>query len=105
MRENAYQASLIRKLKRLFPGCVLLKNDSAYLQGIPDWIMLYGPYWAALEIKASADSRHRPNQDYYVEMLDDMSFAAFIFPENEEEVLRDLQSALGPRRSTRISRR
>ena len=64
MAENAYQAKFIRKLKRRFPGCEVLKNDSGYRQGIPDWTMFYGPYWAMLEIKDSLKAKRRPNQDH-----------------------------------------
>src|SRR6187397_1041296 len=80
--ENAYQARLIRKLKRLFPGCEILKNDSGYRQGILDLTILFGPFWAMLEVKASEDAPLRPNQGYYVKKLNDMSFAAIIYPEN-----------------------
>ena len=93
MTESAYQSKLIRKLKRLFPGCVVLKNDSSYIQGIPDLTLLWGPHWAALEVKAHATASQRPNQDYYVRQMADMSFAAFVYPENEGEVLLALQEA------------
>ena len=93
MAENAFQAKLIRKLKRMFPGCEVLKNDSGYKQGILDLTILWGTHWAMLEAKASRDARKRPNQDYFVEKLNGMSFAAFIYPENEEEVLAALQEA------------
>lgn len=93
MTEAAYQGKLIRKLKRMFPGCVVLKNDPGYQQGMLDLTLLFGSMWAMLEVKASAQARTRPNQGYYVEQLDNMSFAAFIYPENEEEVLIALQEA------------
>lgn len=94
MRENRYQAQLIKTLQEMFPGAIILKNDSEYLQGIPDLLILYGDKWAALEVKASHNSEHQPNQEYYVSLMDLMSFAAFIYPENEEAVLYDLQRAL-----------
>lgn len=100
MTENRYQAKLIRKLEALFPGCVILKNDPQYRQGILDLTLFYGPTWACLEVKASATAAERPNQAYYVEQLNDMSFAAFIFPENEEEVLAALQEAFSSRGAT-----
>lgn len=93
MLESKYQAYLIKELRRLFPGCVVLKNDTDYLQGIPDLLILWRRRWAALEVKPRANAPHQPNQDYYVDLLDEMSFAAFIYPENEEDVLSDLQSA------------
>jgi hypothetical protein len=101
--EAAYQSKLIKKLKRLFPGCVILKNDPQYVQGILDLTLFYGPTWAMLEVKAHAAAAERPNQAYYVEQMRDMSFAAFIFPENEEEVLAALQEAFASRGATCVS--
>ena len=91
--ERIFQSELIKELKELFPGCIILKNDPTYIQGIPDLLILYGKHWAVLENKKSAKASHRPNQDYYVKKMDDMSFGRFIYPENEEEVLNDLQQA------------
>lgn len=99
--ESKFQAHLIERLHELFPGCFVLKNDSGYLQGVPDLLVLYRDKWAMLEVKASADADEQPNQAYYVNLLDNMSFAAFIYPENEEDVLDDLQRALSPRRTAR----
>jgi hypothetical protein len=103
MLESTYQARLIKKIKQRFPGCVVLKNDPDYLQGILDLSIFYGDKWAMLEVKMSADASVQPNQNYYVDKLNGMSFAAFIYPENEEEVLDALQHALEPHRSARIS--
>lgn len=94
-RENTYQPRLIKKLEKLFPGCFILKNDSGYLQGVPDLLVLYRNHWAMLEVKRSANEDKEPNQEYYVELLGEMSFAAFIYPENEEEVLHALQQTFG----------
>ena len=105
MKENKFQSELIKDIKRLFPGCLVLKNDPNYIQGIPDLLILYGKRWAALECKRSATATVRPNQSYYVKRMNKMSFSRFIFPENKEEVLRELQSAFKSRRSTRISKR
>lgn len=102
MRESVYQTYLIKRIKNILPGCIILKNDTDYLQGIPDLLILFRRRWAALEVKASARSPEQPNQSWYIEAMDDMSFAAFIYPENEEEVLDDLQQALRPRRRTRV---
>jgi len=97
MTEAAYQGRLIRKLKRTFPGCEVLKNDPNYVQGILDLTLFYGPCWAMLEVKASSSSAERPNQAFYVEQMNNMSFAAFIYPENEEEVITALQEAFASR--------
>ena len=91
MLESKFQSELIKELKLIFPGCVILKNDSSYIQGIPDLTVLYKDKWAVLECKRKKDVKIRPNQDYYVGKLNEMSFSRFIFPENKEEVLRELQ--------------
>jgi hypothetical protein len=88
--ENKFQAELIRDLKTRFPGCIVLKNDSSYMQGIPDLTIFYGSRWATLEVKRDQNAQHQPNQDYYVETMNRMSYSAFIFPENKEEVLNEL---------------
>lgn len=103
MAENKYQAKLIKKLKRLFPGCVVLKNDSAYIQGMLDLTVLYRDRWATLEVKDHEGASERPNQRYYQQLMDDMSFSAFIYPENEEEVLAALQEAFTSRRQACVS--
>lgn len=102
MLERDYQAQLIRKIKRMFPDCVVLKNDCSYGQGIPDLTILYRDRWAMLEVKTSKAARNQPNQTWYVDRLNEMSFAAFIYPSNEEYVLNDLQCAFGLNRSARI---
>lgn len=102
--ESAFQANLILDIKDLFPGCIVLKNDEQYIQGIPDLLILYNNKWAALECKRSNYEPYRPNQEYYIERMDKMSYATMICPENKEEVLYELQQTLQPRRSTRISK-
>lgn len=88
--ESKFQSKLIRSLKDRFENVMVLKNDPTYIQGIPDLLVLYNDKWAALECKDSTKARRRPNQNYYISKMDDMSFAAFIYPENYEEVLDEL---------------
>lgn len=95
MLERNFQSDLIKELRYRFPGCIIMKNDPNYIQGIPDLIILYGDKWATLELKKHAKAKHRPNQDYYVGRMDEMSFSRFIYPENKEEVLYELQQAFG----------
>jgi len=101
-RENKFQASLVKELHTLFPEAIITKMDSGKIQGIPDILILNGPNWATLEVKRSATEHHQPNQDYYVAKMNRMSFSRFIFPENKEEVLNDLQQAFRTRRRTRL---
>lgn len=96
-RENQFQSALIKELKKIFPGCMVLKNDSSYYQGIPDLLVLYKDKWAMLECKRSSTATHRPNQDYYIEKFGKMSYASFISPDNKEEVLDELQQTFQPR--------
>ena len=87
---DGFEQHVKETIDKMFPGCIILKNDPQYLQGIPDLSIFYGDRWAMLEVKRSEDESHRPNQDYYVGYLSRMGFASFIFPENEEEVLQEL---------------
>lgn len=105
MRESGFQASVIRELNEVFPGCIVLKNDPNYLQGFPDLLVLYKNKWAALEVKRSRSARAQPNQEYYVDILGEMSYAAFIYPENRELIFDELQRTFQPRRQTRLSQR
>lgn len=91
--ERDFQADLIKEIKKRFDGCIVTKLDSSIIQGIPDLLVLYKDRWATLECKKSSKASKRPNQEYYVQKMDEMSFSRFICPENREEVLSDLQQA------------
>ena len=91
MLESKFQSNLIKEIKAEFPGCVVLKNDSSYLQGIPDLSVFYKDKWAMLEVKKSANASHQPNQDYYVNKMNEMSYSKFVYPENKDEVLNELK--------------
>ena len=95
MREGDYQNKLIKRLLKEFPDCLIIKNDAGYIQGIPDLLVLNGPNWAMLEVKVSEDAPVQANQYHYVELLNSMSYASFVFPENEEMVIDALQSTFG----------
>lgn len=105
MRESAFQSAVIRELKSRLPGCIVIKNDPNYIQGFPDLLVLYGTRWGALECKVSSRSRIQPNQEYYIDLLDEMSYASFICPDNKEDVLDEIQLALRPRGEARIFKR
>lgn len=105
MLENKYQRHIVKRLETTFDGCMILKNDSGYRQGIPDLLILYNDRWAMLEVKAAYDFSFQPNQAYYLGILNDMSFAAVIYPENEDEIFNDLQHTFSARRQTRLSKR
>lgn len=93
--ESKFQAALIKELRLMFPKCVILKNDSGYLQGVPDLAILWRNHWAVLECKKDEGAACQPNQRYYVKEWNEMSFASFIFPANKEAVLSELRRAFG----------
>ena len=89
--ESGFQDNLIKDLKTIFPGCMVFKMDQ--IQGIPDLLILYKDKWASLECKKFANARKRPNQEYYVDLMNKMSISKFIYPENTTEVLHELQQS------------
>lgn len=91
MLERKFQSELIKELKKRFPGCMVLKNDANYIQGFPDLTILHKDRWAVLECKKGEKEKHQPNQDYYVEKLNGMSYSAFICPENKQQIMRELE--------------
>ena len=104
MLENEFKTKLIKKIEQRLPGSIVVHLDPTEKQGIPDLLVLYKDKWATLEGKKTAKASKRPNQDYYVNQMNEMSFSRFIYPENEEEVLDELQQAFTARRPARISR-
>ena len=87
--ESGFQDRLRDELKERFPGCMTFKMDQ--IQGVPDLLVLYKDKWASLECKKNANAKRQPNQEYYVGLMNEMSFSRFICPENKEEVLNELQ--------------
>ena len=100
-KESKFQKNLIKEIEERFPGAMVLKNDSKYIQGIPDLSVFYKKHWATLECKRSKNERHQPNQDGYVDKMNDMSFSSFIYPENKEEVLDAMERSFKVRRASR----
>ena len=89
--ESGFQDKLQKEIKEMFPGCMTFKMDQK--QGIPDLLVLHKDKWASLECKKSANAKRQPNQNYYVDKMNEMSFSRFIYPENKEEVLNELREA------------
>ena len=92
-KESDFQSDVIDEIQKTYDGCIVTKLDSGYIQGIPDFLILYKNRWAALEFKKDENAPPRPNQPYYVDRMNKMSFSRFIYPENKEEVMHDLQQA------------
>ena len=94
-KESRFQHEVIQELEERLPGCVVMKNATGLKDGFPDISVYRGRNWAMLECKRSESESHRPNQDWWVERLNDMSFASFIYPENRGEVLDSVVEYLG----------
>lgn len=103
-KESDFQKDIINELQERLPGSIVMKTDPRYIQGLPDLLVLFNDRWASLECKRSATANKQPNQDTYVEMMNNMSISRFIYPENKEEVLNEVQSALQSRRKSRSIR-
>lgn len=93
--ESNFQSNLIKEIKNILPGCIVLKNDPNYIQGFPDLTILHKDKWAVLEVKREKNASKQPNQEHYILTANSMSFASFVYPENKEEVLDGLQRTLG----------
>lgn len=94
--ESKFERKLVKKLERQYPGAYVIKTNPNHIQGFPDRIFLYNDFWAAFDAKRSRTASVRPNQRHYIEQLDHMSFGMFVYPENEEEFLNEIQRALRP---------
>lgn len=103
MLEREFQAEVVRDLRSIFPDATVILPDSSRQQGIADIIILIEGHWAALEVKRSAKAPYRPNQEYYIEKYKQYTYAAFIYPENKEEILNEIQRAFPQRGTTCIS--
>ena len=91
MKESKFQHDLITEIKLRFPGAIVMKTDPRYIQGVPDLIIFWNEHWAALECKQKETANRQPNQEYYVDLMAKMSFASFVYPENKEEVLDEME--------------
>ena len=92
--ESGFQDKLVRELKTMLPGSLVFKMDQ--MQGIPDLLVLYTDKWFSLELKKSAGAKRQPNQEYYVGLMNEMSFSRFICPENKEDVLNEIYKTFKP---------
>lgn len=102
MLESVFKKRLINRILSEFPGAIVLKADANYIQGITDNFVLYGDRWVAFEAKRSKVAPHQPNQDYYVDLLNGMSYASFVYPENEEKFIYEIQRSFWLTRPARI---
>lgn len=94
MKESMYQKKLVRRLEAEFPGCIVIRNDPRYVQGLPDLLILYNELWAMLEVKTSEDAPTQPNQAYYIGEFSRLSYCSFIYPDIEERIFFELHEIL-----------
>lgn len=92
--ESGFQDKLVKDIKKIFPGSMVFKMDQ--IQGIPDLLVLYKDKWFSLECKKSMGANRQPNQEYYVDLMNKMSFSRFVCPENKEDILDELHKAFKP---------
>lgn len=104
-RESIFEKNLVQTILEMFPGSYVLKMFPGYIQGFPDRLIIYQDHWAALEVKRTKFSSHQPNQDYYIDTLNRMSYARFVYPENKEDVLHEIQRAFRINRTARLLKR
>lgn len=92
-RENSYQEGLKKRIKARFKHAIVAKMNPNDIQGIPDLVVIFKKHWALLECKRHEDAARRPNQEFYVDFYNKWSFASFINPDNEEEVLNAMEQS------------
>ncbi len=93
MLESEFKKRTIQRIKDRLPSLDLdFINTKPFNRSMPDTFVI-GPWcWAALEFKRSEDADQQANQDYHIERLNRKGYARFVFPENVEEVLDDLEA-------------
>lgn len=90
--EGKFQSKLKEDIYKTFPEAFIHKTECNERQGAPDLLITYKGRCAYLECKRSADASHRPNQDYYVNKINkDGGFARFIYPENADETMKEME--------------
>lgn len=99
-KESDIQKQFIDEIKERFPGAIVLKNDASYLQGVPDLLILHNRCWGALEVKKDSKAKHQPNQDYYVDIMDRMSFSRFVYPENKDIVFDEMEKIFNEKKGS-----
>lgn len=99
MLERTFKKRFREKLIAMKPDIEIFEPNPTQRRSSPDMLLFDGipdeenpiQVWAALEFKASKNSSHRPNQDYRVSRLSKKGYASFVYPENEMEVLDELE--------------
>ncbi len=90
MLENLFKKYVKKRIIDRFPN-LDLDFITPTNRSMPDMIIIAPIVWAALEFKRSEGASLRPNQDYHIMRLNEKGYATFVFPENVEEVLDELE--------------
>ncbi len=92
MLESKFKKRTERRIrKRLQRVKIYIVKSSTEVRSAPDLFILGSGMWAALEFKKHKDADRQPNQEHIIDYLDNMSYATFVYPENVEGVLDDLE--------------
>lgn len=94
MLESEIKADFKQCIKdNIFYGdMVHLVEPKTYQRSEPDlYILGHGRKWAAIEFKTAVDADRQPQQDRRMAILNHMSFARFVYPDNAVEVLDELE--------------
>ena len=88
---KAFLEEVQNRIDPLNKGFLFFLNASNAFRSFPDIVILGSHKWAALEFKKSKRASHQPNQEYYINKLNEIGYASFVYPENAEEILNDLE--------------
>lgn len=92
MRESEFRTKFLHDFKKLSPDIIIEFANANRRNGIPDVIIFYKKKHARLETKKSKDASKRQLQEYYIEYFNKQGiYAAFLMPENKEEVFNELR--------------
>ena len=92
MSEATFRTKWLNKFKKLSPDIFIEFADPKRKNGIPDVIIFYKKKYARLETKRSKNASKRLHQQYYIDYFNSQGiYAAFLTPENQEEVYNALR--------------
>ena len=90
MLESKFKSDFKNDIRVRIPH-VKMFEPKTHTRGAPDLIILGPGCWAVVEFKRFEDADRQPGQEDTIDILGEMGFAYFAFPENAEEVLNGLE--------------
>lgn len=90
IKESAFQPKVIKWLKE--QGCYVIKNSavSGVPTGCPDIVFFKEGFYGFIECKRTKKSPFQPLQKETLAKLDAWSWAKAVYPENWEEIQKEL---------------